>query len=123
MLEIFNKHIPKQPPENDEGNKEYKRYLKIKKEQPDDFYNKRASQMKYRLLEGEGKALYMIGIEDDGSALGIPISDLLITIKNIKIICDIINAKIKAVRIYKGIKGYIASIRLFSNDIYLEYQI
>ena len=55
-------HLPKQPPEKEEGNKEYKRYLLCKNPSPKiqkDFISKRASQMLYRLVEGRGKAVYM----------------------------------------------------------------
>ena len=67
---FYNKLIPKQPPERETGNKEYKRRLvnlkKHKRFNPDEFYEKRASQMLYRLLEGKGKAIYMIGVDDNG---------------------------------------------------------
>ena len=60
------------PPENDEGNVEYKRHLcSDELGVPDDNYNIRfqqlVTQLKYRLSEGSGIALYYIGVEDDGS--------------------------------------------------------
>ena len=33
--------------------------------------NKRSTQLLFRLSEGEGKALYAIGLEDDGIVYGI----------------------------------------------------
>ena len=60
------------PPENDEGNIEYKRHLCSEELKSLDMnYNIRfqqlVTQMKYRLGEGNGIAVYYIGVEDDGS--------------------------------------------------------
>lgn len=60
------------PPENDEGNTEYKRHLCSEELKSfDKNYNIRfqqlVTQMKYRLEEGNGMAIYYIGVEDDGS--------------------------------------------------------
>ena len=98
MFEYINKTIPKQKKEVNNGNREYKMYLDIamesktehrqNKNKSDDYIhylreqklfakiNKRASQLLYRLEEGHGKALYMIGIKDDGTVEGIEIEML-----------------------------------------------
>ena len=60
------------PPENDEGNIEYKRHLCSEElKSCDDSYNIRfqqlVTQLKYRLSEGSGLAIYYLGVEDDGS--------------------------------------------------------
>ena len=58
MIIHIDKPLPPQPPEKEEGNKEYKRYLICRNCNPEirnKFINKRASQMLYRLIEGEGK--------------------------------------------------------------------
>ena len=52
------------PPEIEEGNVEYKRKLSRITE---NRFRKLATQMLFRLKEGEGEAIYLIGIEDDGS--------------------------------------------------------
>ena len=59
------------PPENDEGNIEYKRHLCSEELKSFDInYNIRfqqlVTQMKYRLGEGNGMAIYYIGVDDDG---------------------------------------------------------
>ena len=56
-------YFPRQPPEKDTGNREYKRllYLKNRKNFP-----QKATQMLYRIYEGNGDALYLLGIEDNG---------------------------------------------------------
>ncbi len=55
-------------PENDDGNIEYKYKLMNLDENK---FNKRMTQMQYRVNEGNGEALYFIGIMDDGSPLGL----------------------------------------------------
>ena len=55
-------------PEKDDGNIEYKLSLC---DIDDNIINKRITQMKYRLYEGNGEALYFIGVMDDGSLLGL----------------------------------------------------
>lgn len=120
-VEIQNKKIPKQPKENDEGNKEYKRHLIYNNNNVTDFYNKRASQMKYRLYEGNGKAIYMLGVEDNGSVIGLSLEDMMTTILNIKEIAKIIGADIRNIRIYDGDNGFIATVRLYKEDIEFEF--
>jgi GTPase len=125
MFEFINKTMPKQKKEDYTGNREYKRYLNIgieeelhdlkktKDKSPENIHylkqnkinfkiNKRASQLKYRLNEGVGKAIYMIGIEDDGTADGICIDNLLESIDFLYKMADIVKATIKNIRIYKG---------------------
>lgn len=122
IIKVYDKKIPKQPPENEEDNKEYKRHLKHGYDNDiKNFLNKRASQMKNRLFAGEGKAIYMIGVEDNGEVEGISLDDIIITLNNINKIANIINAKIKAIRIYKGNNGFIATVRLFLENTDLEY--
>ena len=98
-------HLPKQPPEKEEGNKEYKRYLLCKNPSPKiqkDFIAKRASQMLYRLVEGRGKAVYMLGVNDNGSIYSLDKKLIEETIKYIKLIAKEINAYVNVVRIYKN---------------------
>jgi GTPase len=124
MFEFINKTIPKQRKELNSGNREYKMYLDIaieskteqrkNKNKLNDYLhylreqklitkiNKRASQLLYRLEEGHGKALYMIGIKDDGSVEGIEIEMLFKSINFLYKMIEIINATIKKLRIYKG---------------------
>ena len=119
---LFNmKKIPNQPPEYYYGNKEYKLSLGYQKESPKKIkhlLDKKASQMLFRLFEGEGNAKYLIGVEDDGSAIGIDLLDLILSIANMIKITKKINVIIKKITIYKGSKGFIASVKInnkFSN--------
>ena len=124
MFEFMNMTIPKQKREVNNGNREYKMYLDItlenqkeqnrNKNKSTEFINylreqkllakinKRASQLLYRLEEGHGKALYMIGIKDDGTVEGIEIETLFKSINFLYKMIEIIGATIKKLRIYKG---------------------
>ena len=124
MIEYINKCIPLQKKEAYFGNREYKIYLdnepeehlkyKIKKNKPKDFIdnlkniknnsklNKRASQLRFRLDEGYGKALYMIGVTDSGRTDGIDMETINTSIHYLEKMVEIINAEIKKIRIYKG---------------------
>ena len=114
-------NFPNQPPEIYYGNKEYKINLNYKKTKNlDKILDKKASQMLFRIVEGNGKALYFIGINDNGDARGIDHYDLIESLKNLENICNKINANIKKIRIYKGIEGYIATIRIFINEKILD---
>ena len=119
-VELINTQIPNQPPELYYGNKEYKERLdfesNIKKKYIDKVLNKKASQMRFRLIEGDGKALYMIGVKDNGDACGISLNILLQSLFFFIKITNIIGAHIKIIRIYRGYKGYVSSIRVYLNQ-------
>ena len=120
----FNKLIPIQPPEKETGNKEYKRRLiyfrKNKKIKLEEFYQKRASQMLYRLIEGSGKALYMLGVDDDGKLYPLTKKELDITLESLKNITVIINSSVSSVRIYgNDMTGFIATVRIILNKNFL----
>lgn len=59
--------------EEDYGNIEYK--LKLVKP-TEDRINHLATQMKFRIKEGSGKAYYRVGVEDDGKATGLPKTEM-----------------------------------------------
>ena len=113
---LFNmKKIPNQPPEYYYGNKEYKLSLGYQNEKPNKIKNlleKKASQMLFRLFEGNGYAKYLIGVEDNGNAIGIDSIDLMLSIENLVKITKKIDVIICKITIYKGSKGYIASVKL-----------
>ena len=102
--------IPQQKPEKYYGNREYKRNILNNN---DVNIQKKASQMLFRLIEGNGKALYIIGIEDNGEITGLNSNELEISIKLIKLISSEIKAKIKNIYIYPGGKGKVCTIHLF----------
>ena len=124
MFEYIDKILPKQKREQATGNREYKIYLDLEQESNKEIkkkrdipkrelnylrhiklekkINKRASQLRYRLEEGHGRSLYMIGIKDDGTTEGIDIEKLFKSLNFLFKMADIINATIKNIRIYMG---------------------
>lgn len=77
------------PPESDLGNVEYKAKLC-------DLSNERihhlTTQMKWRLREGQGEAIYEIGVDDDGSLTGIVQSEMDESLKCLHRIAENISA-------------------------------
>lgn len=77
-----------------QGNMEYKR----------DFFNmtgekleRYSTQLKYRIIEGNGKAIYIIGIEDDGKLYGISSNKIQYIINLVNHMCSNINSKINCI--------------------------
>jgi GTPase len=104
-----------QPPEDNYGNIEYKRWILSTK------LEKRATQLLFRLNEGLGRALYILGINDDGSVYGITRDELEITISNLIEMCTKVNAKIRSVRIYLAEKNkYIGTVRILLNKTFFS---
>ena len=105
MIIHMDKPLPPQPPEKEEGNKEYKRYLSCRNSNPDckkKFIDKRASQMLYRLIEGDGKAVYLLGVDDDGTIFSLRNELIYETIDYLKLIANKIDANIIVIRIYNN---------------------
>tara|TARA_R100001163_G_scaffold65718_1_gene64236 strand:+ start:198 stop:599 length:402 start_codon:yes stop_codon:yes gene_type:complete len=102
------KKARKIPEENDMGYIEYKR--KICDFRYESRIDKLASQMSFRLYEGDGKAIYNIGFSDDGIPLGINFDSMLKSLKNLYSICLEIKADLKSYRVFQGEKGYCANV-------------
>jgi GTPase len=71
--------------ENDEGNIEYK--YKLTNLDPEKF-EKRLTQMKFRIYEGGGEALYWIGLMDNGTPKGLEESEYIESVNNLKLIAS-----------------------------------
>ena len=98
--------------ESSSGNIEYKRkILKINEK----ILDKRATQMLYRSIEGDGKAYYYVGVDDDGSTQGISSHELIITLENLEKISKLVGLNIQKATIYKGKKygNYIAILEIY----------
>lgn len=102
------------PKEVEYGNKEYK--LKITT-QDKNRLDQLATQMKWRLNEGNGKAIYYIGIDDDGNIKGISLEDYKKTITNFNKITKIIDANIDNINenLFENQKYYIINLSLKNN--------
>ncbi len=113
------------PPENNKGCCEYKLKLIFSHEEVKEKKKiKIASQMKYRLFQGNGKAIYILGVSDKGDVEGIEEYELEESIKFIEEACKSINASIYKKRIYKGNNGFIGTLRielLDKNDLIHDF--
>lgn len=109
-------------PEIEEGNIEYKRYLlNLSLARKEEL----ATQMKWRLGEGNGTAFYYLGVEDDGSIYQLTKEQSKESIENIKIIIKKINAKLESIKIKKQSKKkyYICKIIYEKNKVFVEKRI
>lgn len=101
-VEIKYNILHKQPKEKYYGNREYKRHLIL--ENKNKLYEKqlqkRCTQLLFRIREGSGKAVYLIGVEDNGNANGLLQDECMQSIKNFIMITEHIGVKINKMRIY-----------------------
>lgn len=112
--------IPDQPKEREDDNREYKLYL--------DFndckrkFENRSTQMLNRLILGNGKALYLIGLYDDGRTDGISLSQLELSINNVCKMAMNIGGSVRRIAIYdtRQLGKYVAAIRVEIPDEYIE---
>lgn len=107
LIEFPLNKIPNQPPENYYGNKEYKIFLEFKDKRKNSILEKKATQMLFRIHEGKGIAKYIVGIKDNGEAIGINKSKIYSSLINLHKIVNIIDADLKKIRFYKGSSGFI----------------
>jgi len=94
------------PPENEEGNVEYKRHLcSDELKSFDKHYNIRfqqlITQLKYRLNEGCGIATYYIGVEDDGSIYKLSKDERKMSILVLKKMAIFLEASIESITFNK----------------------
>ncbi|KAF9090694.1 GTP binding protein [Mortierella sp. GBA35] len=84
------------PPEVDiEGNIEYK--LKLIATAPDRFEHL-VTQLKWRLSEGHGSAIYEIGVADDGSFVGLSPQDMEVSLQTLQRMADFLKADVTILR-------------------------
>ncbi|KAI8348383.1 hypothetical protein B0O80DRAFT_490073 [Mortierella sp. GBAus27b] len=84
------------PPEVDvEGNIEYK--LKLVATAPDRFEHL-VTQLKWRLSEGNGSAIYEIGVADNGSFVGLSPQDMDASLKTLQRMADFLKADVTILR-------------------------
>ena len=68
--------------------------------------------MLFRINEGKGKAIYIIGIDDNGKSIGVPMEEIIESIEYLELMSKEINAIINNYRIYSGQKGYVLTARI-----------
>ncbi|XP_028323617.1 GTP-binding protein 2 isoform X1 [Gouania willdenowi] len=88
-------NTPYLPPEAEEGNIEYK----LKLVNPTQYrFEHLATQMKWRLQEGRGEAVYQIGVEDNGMLVGLSEEDMRASLKTLHRLAEKIGADIAVLR-------------------------
>lgn len=75
------------------------------------------TQMLFRLHQGEGKAVYNIGYQDDGYPNGVDYDLLLKSLGILHHIAGELNACPKSIKILLGKEGYCANIFLKKDDL------
>ena len=108
--------------ESDIGNIEYKRYIKFSTEKR---RTSLASQLKFRLKEGNGFCIYNIGVEDNGELFNITENCYNESIENLKQMCNSVEAEIISIeKIYPCEKKYIDKYyyKILINDIITNSQ-
>lgn len=119
--------FPNQPAEYYYGCREYKRHIIDETTYPANvnkdaarrkFINKKATQMLFRLNEGDGRALYIIGVEDNGHAIGIHQTEVLTTLVNFICMTGIIKGcVIHTFNIYKtSCSRFVCTLRIKLNS-------
>lgn len=83
------------PPEEEEGNVEYK--LKLVNPSPSRLEHL-VTQMKWRLEEGNGEAIYEIGVEDNGILTGLTSADLQASLATLEKMANRLGASLTVLR-------------------------
>lgn len=92
----FPQDMPLQlPPEVEEGNIEYKR--KLVNPSPNRFEHL-VTQMKWRLNEGGGEAIYRLGVDDDGRISGLDTKELAYSLNTLQRMAKRLNATLHPLR-------------------------
>ena len=99
------------------GNTEYKLMLvNITHDRLDHL----VTQMKFRLREGHGECYYIIGVEDNGNALGIGEEELKTSLETICIMTSRIDAEMTIMQYTKGKEGIIAEVMIKERKVIEE---
>jgi len=108
--------------ESEDGNIEYK--LKLIEPNATRFEHL-VTQMKFRLQEGQGEAIYEIGVEDNGYPKGLSEKELTNSMKTLKKMAKELNADITLIRERQGDIGKVAEVlvRRHADEEYLEIRI
>ncbi len=116
------KKVVKLDEESEEGNIEYK--LKLIEPTATRFEHL-VTQMKFRLQEGLGEAIYEIGIEDNGYPKGLSEKELKNSIETLRKMAKELNADISVLREREGEIGKVAEVlvRKLAEEEFLEIRI
>jgi GTPase len=113
------KSARKIPQENDLGNIEYKLHIL---HTCNTRLNKLITQIKFRLNQGSGCAIYNLGYTDSGSPIGLSYNELYENLGLFHKLVENANGHITSIKIMKGLEGYCANIYIISKDNNINYQ-
>ena len=68
------------------------------------------TQLKWRLQEGQGEALYEIGVSDDGTCRGLSEADLTASLETLTKMAAALSASATVIRRLQGKEGFIAEV-------------
>eukprot|EP01119_Soliformovum_irregulare_P010658 TRINITY_DN2629_c0_g1_i2.p1 TRINITY_DN2629_c0_g1~~TRINITY_DN2629_c0_g1_i2.p1 ORF type:complete len:616 (+),score=190.10 TRINITY_DN2629_c0_g1_i2:176-2023(+) len=110
------------PQEIEEGNIEYK--LKLVDPSKERF-EQLVSQMKWRLAEGMGEAIYEIGVEDNGSPAGLDEEEMKKSLDTLASMAKELSADTSVVRTRDGVKGKVAEVlvRRYATEDFFEIRV
>ena len=91
--------------EREGGNVEFKTRLTREVHLADGRMESLVAQLRHRVLSGDGEALYVIGVTDDGSLTGIPSESFSETMDVLSLLADEADAHIDDVETYSGVAG------------------
>ena len=95
-------------PEEHEGNVEYK----LKLEPSPHRVPNLVTQLHFRLAEGEGECVYVIGVEDNGYPCGLPDNELSQSLRVLSALADRVGASIGRVSRRTGVHGAWAEVHV-----------
>ncbi|WP_456327737.1 GTP-binding protein, partial [Archaeoglobus sp.] len=92
-------------------NIEFKEYL-TSYHLKENRFQELACQMNHRIIMGRGKAIYVIGVSDNGELKGIDEGKFKETVEVLKKIAEEISAKVKSVEKFKVNSGYVGIVEI-----------
>lgn len=95
--------------EDDEGNCEYK--LSLARASAERVRHL-VTQLLFRLNEGGGRALYRVGVRDDGTAEGLGEGELRMSLRTLREMAQTLGARVAECRLSAGAKGLVAEVRV-----------
>lgn len=99
--------------EKDDGNIEYKRELLNLN---DEILSRRITQMKYRVYEGQGEALYLLGVSDNGELLGLNEEEYKLSVENLILIATKIDCTISKISESNKKNQFVGEFLIREND-------
>ncbi|PTD93966.1 GTP-binding protein [archaeon SCG-AAA382B04] len=107
--------------EGEKENIEFKEILKRDLHLKKDIKNSLASQMKFRILNGNGCAIYLIGVKDNGEIRGLNESEFRETIEVLEKVSNDINCSLDEVEKYENKEGFFGQIKISSKSDNMEH--